>query len=62
MLTNESGHYAIERVYSDPSAAHEKGMRLKSRGAYRVTIEPDHGRYVLTAWFLTCEQATKALE
>ena len=61
MLSNESGHYAVERVYSDPSAAHERGNAFKNKGAYHVVIEPVRGRYVLTAWFESCELALQAL-
>ena len=62
MIAGDNGHYAIERVYSDPSAAHERGLRFQSRGAYRVIVEPVQGRYVLTAWFQTYEAALAALE
>jgi len=37
--------------YNDPSAAHERALRFKTAGAYRVTIEPRHGVYWVTAWF-----------
>lgn len=55
-------HYAIERVYSDLSAAHERGQRFKQRGAYRVTVEPEGGRYIVTAWFRSLEEAEGGLE
>lgn len=43
----------VEFEYSDPSAAHEKGLRLQAEGAYRVLITPKKGKYLLQAWFKT---------
>jgi len=60
MVSNDLGHYAIERVYSDPSAAHERANKFKSDGAFRVVIEPERGRFVLTAWFMNREMALAA--
>lgn len=62
MLTNEQGHCAIERVYSDPSAAYDRAAIFKARGAYRVVVEPDSGRHVLTAWFYNRETALRAVD
>lgn len=62
MITNEDNHCAIERVYGDPSAAHQCAMKFKSKGSYRVLIEPERGRFVVTAWFLTHTQALRGLE
>lgn len=64
MLGNEEGHYGIERVYSDPSAAHERALQFRARGAYRVVISPLDGmprRYCVVAWFTTLAEATAAL-
>ena len=36
-----------EAIYSDPSAAHEKALRLKSDGAASIKITPRSGRYIL---------------
>ncbi|NIP44086.1 MAG: hypothetical protein GWO28_15580 [candidate division Zixibacteria bacterium] len=60
--TNENGHYALERVYSDPSAAHERATKFKNNGSYRVVIEPERGRFVVTAWFKSYEEALKGAE
>jgi hypothetical protein len=36
-----------ESIYSDPSAAHEKALKLQSSGAASIRITPRSGRYVL---------------
>ena len=34
--------------YTDPSAAHEKAMKLQSAGAKTVVVRPAHGKFTLT--------------
>lgn len=62
MLSNKSGHYAVERVYGDPSAAHERATKFRNNGSYRVVIEPERGRFVVTAWFESYEKALAGCE
>lgn len=54
----------IERVYADPSAAHERAMRWRNLGLRSVTVEPHLGSrrsrvYVLTA--LATDEQVRAL-
>jgi len=48
-----------ELNYRDPSAAHEKALRLESKGAKNIVIRPKgHGRYLLT-WMEPREKSTR---
>ena len=55
-LAATDGHLRpIQRIYSDPSSAHEKALMLKRRGFVRVAIDPftnTWGKrlYAVTAW------------
>jgi hypothetical protein len=60
MLVNDLGHVALERIYSDPSAAHERAL-VFGRYAYRVTVEPSNGSFIVTAWFYDEKLLHKAL-
>ncbi len=71
MLADDRGHVAIERCYSDPSAAHERALKFQAAGAYRVTIEPPEldtyphaplpaGCHLVTAWFHSAVSALAA--
>jgi hypothetical protein len=44
-----SGEWAHKTAtYSDPSAAHEKALRLQSAGAKTIKITPTGGRFVVS--------------
>ncbi len=61
----EEKHHMVELLYSDPSAAHDRAMRLKMKGSYRVTIIPQSSprgrRFAVQAWFRNEAEAEKAL-
>ena len=62
MLSNEYGHYAIERVYGCVEDATSSLERFSARGAYSVSVDAVRDYFVMTAWFSCSEVALCACD
>ena len=61
-MISDGTSYAIEMMYSDPSAAHERALKMKACGAFRCVIEPLNGRFILTGWFRSSDEALEGAD